>query len=101
MSSNLKYSLDRLHQVLTSRKLNRNFMNCHVSNKQRNKLQKMYNGNGHLGQNVTLVHWNMGAKVWDKKLLEIETMILQYKGSFKKLKHLDGFSPQWWGGVSG
>ena len=30
-------------------------------------------------ENLTIIHWNMGAKLWGNKLLEIEAVILQYQ----------------------
>ena len=39
----------------------------------------METGNGNISQNVTTLYWNMGSKLWDKKKLEIEIAILQYR----------------------
>ena len=38
----------------------------------------MTNGNGHMKKNVTILHWNMGAKHWPNKLTEIGAVIAQY-----------------------
>ena len=48
------------------------------STKQLNKAVKSEHGNGKLRQNVTVVFWNMGAKQWHRKLLEIEAVVQQY-----------------------
>ena len=37
----------------------------------------MENGNGSLRQHINSIHWNMGAKQWQKKRLEIKAVILQ------------------------
>ena len=31
-----------------------------------------------LRQNLTAIHWNMGSKNWDKKLLEIQVVIQEF-----------------------
>ena len=49
-----------------------------ISNKIRNQNKKMENGNGQLRQHVNLIQWNMGAKQWQRKFLEIEAVILQF-----------------------
>ena len=49
-----------------------------TSNKMRNRMKKMENGNSSLRQNLTLIHWNMGAKMWTRKREEIEAVIAQY-----------------------
>ena len=49
-----------------------------LSNKVRNKLQRSKNGNGTMRQNVSIIHWNLEAKMWPRKKLEIEAVILQY-----------------------
>ena len=49
-----------------------------ISNKTRNRRKKMENGNGIIRQNMTLIHWNMGSKMWTRKREEIEAVITQY-----------------------
>ena len=49
-----------------------------LSNKQRNKICKCYNGNGKIRQNLTVIHWNMGSRGWINKKEEIELVILQH-----------------------
>ena len=53
-------------------------INLSTTGKIRNKYQRTRNGNGTNRQNVTIIHWNMGAKIWTRKMLEIEAIILQY-----------------------
>ena len=48
------------------------------SNKGRNKRKKIINGNGKLRQNPTAIHWNMGSKNWEKKILEIQIVIQEF-----------------------
>ena len=48
------------------------------SNKIRNKNIKMKNGNGTLRQNISVIHWNMGAKFWERKKLEVEAVLFQF-----------------------
>ena len=38
-----------------------------LDGKIRNRLKKMINGNG-FGQQISLIHWNMGARYWLRKL---------------------------------
>ena len=47
-----------------------------LSGKNRNKQQKIINGNG-LGNKVSLIHWNMGSKYWSRKIHEIEAVTQQ------------------------
>ena len=49
-----------------------------MSGKLRNRMVRMKNRNRGTRQNVTVVHWNMGAKQWPKKLLEMEAVTIQY-----------------------
>ena len=49
-----------------------------VSNKKHNSKKKMENRNGSLRQHINTIHWNMGAKQWQRKVLEIEAVILQF-----------------------
>ena len=49
-----------------------------LSNKRRNKEVKSKNGNGDNRQNITILHWNLGSRMWHRKTLEIEAAILQY-----------------------
>ena len=44
-----------------------------------NKRVKITNGNGQMRKSVTVLHWNIGASMWQRKLLEIEAVVLQYK----------------------
>ena len=44
------------------------------SSKYRNKQKKILNGNIPIKKNVTAIHWNMGAKFWHHKKLEIEAI---------------------------
>ena len=41
-------------------------------------MMKMQNGNGKFSKNITVIHWNIGAKGWEKKKLEMETVIMQF-----------------------
>ena len=52
---------------------------CPGSNKDRNKQVKIKNGNGKVNKNLSVIQWNMGSKSWDKKITEIEAVILEYK----------------------
>ena len=49
-----------------------------LSNKIRNRIIKMVNGNGSMCQNVTVLHWNLGSKLWQRKVIEIEAVTIQY-----------------------
>ena len=40
-----------------------------LSNKLRNKLKKSYNLNEVLRQNVLVIHWNIGSKLWLRRRL--------------------------------
>ena len=40
---------------------------------------KMTHGNGKFKKNLSAIHWNMGAKSWERKSLEIEAVIQEYK----------------------
>ena len=51
----------------------------HLSHKERNKLVKIVNGNGVLGKSLTVAHWNMGSKFWERKVVEAEVVALEYK----------------------
>ena len=44
----------------------------------RKLLNKKINGNGQIRKSVSVIHWNIGAKMWQRKLLEIEAVVLQY-----------------------
>ena len=35
-------------------------------------------GNGKMRQNITLAHWNLGSKAWQRKRLEIELVTMEY-----------------------
>ena len=48
------------------------------SNRDRNRMWKMKNGNGKMRQNLTVIHWNMGGKLWENKLLEIEMVKMEF-----------------------
>ena len=45
--------------------------------KLQNRLQRAYNGNGN-GNQVSLIHWNMGPKYWSRKFHDIEVVTQQY-----------------------
>ena len=49
-----------------------------LSAKVRNNLMRQINGNGRTRQNITLAHWNLGAKSWQRKREEIEMVTMQY-----------------------
>ena len=42
-----------------------------------NKLMKIYNGNGPKIHSVSIVHWNLGATHWHRKLDHVEALILE------------------------
>ena len=48
-----------------------------VNGKMRNRRTKMEHGNGSVRQNISIIHWNMGARMWERKIQEIEAVILQ------------------------
>ena len=50
-----------------------------LEGKLRNKLRKMINGNGDIRHQVSIIHWNMGAKFWSKKSHEIEAVTQQFR----------------------
>ena len=47
------------------------------SNKLKNRKQKMKNGNRK--ESYKIIHWNLGAKRWNKKLTEIELLLSEQK----------------------
>ena len=49
------------------------------SHKNMNKLVKITNGNGTNRKGLTVIHWNMGSKYWQRKIIEAEAVALQYK----------------------
>ena len=55
--------------------------NHRLPQKKLNKLTRILNGNinGIPRNIITVVHWNMGANFWQKKIEEIEAVILQYR----------------------
>ena len=59
--------------------LNRQKHNFSTSKKLRNKLIKMYNGNGNgsLRHSVSILQWNAGNKHWKRKLEIIEALTLE------------------------
>ena len=50
-----------------------------MSNKQLNKQVKIVNGNRTLNSNLNIIHWNGGSRRWENKLLEIESLLREYK----------------------
>ena len=48
-----------------------------MSKKLRNKLIKMYNGNGQLRHSISILQWNAGNKHWKRKLEIIEALTLE------------------------
>ena len=48
-----------------------------LSNKDRNRAQKSVNGNR--TDSVKILQWNMGSKLWKNKLLEIQSLLAEYK----------------------
>ena len=50
-----------------------------MSNLQRNKMKKIINGNIAANKSITAIHWNMGAKYWLNKKLEIENINQQFQ----------------------
>ena len=50
-----------------------------ISNKRRNKMIKIKNGNrgGGLKQTIKLSHWNAGNSWWGNKITEVETLIME------------------------
>ena len=49
-----------------------------LSRKDRNKLIKSQNGNGTSRKSLTVIHWNMGSKYWQRKQVEAEAVTQQY-----------------------
>ena len=47
-----------------------------LSSRTWNKLMKSYNGNGKIRHSVSIVHWNLGSRRWQKKIEDIEALIL-------------------------
>ena len=48
-----------------------------ITGKLRNRKKKMENGNNK--QNISVISWNLGSKMWCRKKLEIEAVIIQYR----------------------
>ena len=46
----------------------------HRPEKERNRRRKAINGNGQARKMITIAHWNLGAKRWQKKMEEIEIL---------------------------
>ena len=65
--------------LITGQRIKHPKIICLKSNKIRNRMKRMINGNRGSKDNLKIIHWNMGAKLWENKLLEIQAVILQYK----------------------
>ena len=52
-------------------------MNSRLSSKKRNKGQKILNGNGQIRNILTVVHWNLGARQWQRKIEEMEMLLME------------------------
>ena len=50
----------------------------HMTRRMWNKKLKMTHGNGQMRHHVSVLHWNLGSKFWEKKLIEIEAVTIQY-----------------------
>ena len=50
-----------------------------LSNKLINKKMKIVNGNRSSNTNIKILHWNGGAKLFENKLLEVESLIREWK----------------------
>ena len=50
-----------------------------LDNKTRNRLNKMTNGNIQNIKNIKVIHWNLGARLWQNKLVDIEALINEFK----------------------
>ena len=48
-----------------------------VSNKLRNKLVKARNGNIAGITKLKVIHWNAGSRLWQNKLLDIKTLLIE------------------------
>ena len=48
-----------------------------LSSKKRNKGKKIINGNGQIRNILTVVHWNLGARQWQRKIEEMEMLLLE------------------------
>ena len=51
-------------------------MNWAKPSKLRNKQIKTYNGNRK--NSISIMHWNLGSKYWEKKQTEIQALVDQY-----------------------
>ena len=51
---------------------------CWVTNRQRNKKQHTLNGNRQQ-QQLKVLHWNAGSKLWCNKLTELECLLTNFK----------------------
>ena len=49
-----------------------------TSHKKLNKMTKIENGNGVLGKSLTIAHWNLGPKYWQRKVTEAEAVTIEY-----------------------
>ena len=49
-----------------------------ISNSMRNKKVKIINGNRNNRSSIKIIHWNGGAKNWEKIFLEIESLLSEY-----------------------
>ena len=53
-------------------------VNWSVSRKLRNKGNKIYNGNIRNKETLKLVHWNLGSRRWENKIVDIQHWINEY-----------------------
>ena len=70
------------HQIgcfYTERKIICTEVKWSLTTRVKNRMKRMINGNGKLGQNITVIHWNMRSKQWTNNIEEIELVISQYK----------------------
>ena len=49
----------------------------YISSKNRNREQRAYNGN--ISDRIKIVQWNLGSRLWKNKLLEIQSLLNEYK----------------------
>ena len=50
-----------------------------ISSKIMNRLIRAKNGNGAPRNQLKIIHWNAGSRLWDNKLIEIESLLLEEK----------------------
>ena len=49
----------------------------YISNKDRNKAQRSTNSN--ISNQIKIVHWNLGSRLWKNKLLDIQSLLNEFK----------------------